>query len=159
AAWQSSCCARGYGWSSTLIGSVPGSHAVVAATATAVDRRFTMRGSIATMRCAIAPCIDGPSCVRSGAGVAMSDADMLTPVDGGELREELQTPRQEMASKAELREMEARLRQEMATKDDLTTWGGALMERIKDSEKRVDEKLGGMEKRVDEKLSGMEKRV
>lgn len=71
----------------------------------------------------------------------MSNAtDMSTPVTRGELREELDV-----------------LRQEMATKFDW--WGGALLERIKDSETRFDAKLAGVEERLSTELVGAEKRL
>lgn len=65
----------------------------------------------------------------------MSNAtDMSTPVTRGELREEMDV-----------------LRQEMATKFDW--WGGALLERIKDSEKRFSAELVGVEQRLSAELA------
>jgi chromosome segregation ATPase len=61
---------------------------------------------------------------------------MSTPVTRGELREELERFRQDF--KQELRQ---EFRQEFATKADLEAWGGALLARIIDEMRLLEQRL------------------
>jgi hypothetical protein len=91
--------------------------------------------------------------------------DMSTPVTRGELRAELKR----FATKADLKKFatKAELRQavkKLATKADLEIWGGALWERINESERKLTETLTetlteSLTKKLKELLAETEQRL
>lgn len=72
----------------------------------------------------------------------MSATDMTAPVTRGELREELALLRQDTHQQLhqQIAALEERLLKK--TRSDLEIWGGALLERINESEQRLVKQLG-----------------
>ena len=92
---------------------------------------------------------------RSRGGIVIGDAiDMSSPVTRGELREELAQLESRLEAKLESK-LEAKLEAKLESKLDqkLEMWGGALLARIADSERRLLAELARHCNSIQESLS------